>query len=579
MATRIVPSTLPLKAVFSRTRQTTKWQTTTDANYLILTTNTWDDFGYKTTFDISGTYQGGVHYLGRVRILVKGESNSTQIFDDLAKQERELSFPLSALRYISLPDSVDVYKRLLTLYAHAPLLRALRALHDIAVLSADPTARQYLDLRSEKAFNISLLRSTSEERAFQEGASILGLAKSSKRGNAFTLRYQLRSTAVPHEIPIRFTREPIESRINVLIGKNGTGKTQALEHIVEYMIGEGRGAPMKTDSLSYRPLQPRPRFNQVIAVSYSPFDNFPPEAKRSLSIQSDNEMLGDDISSFDSIRRKHLNYIYCGFRSAKGTLSLRSANTQAARALSSIMLDREYIFNDLDFNRAEIIIETLKTCIDFDKIAIRAASGESKKTIALFQDDEFCAISNSVLRDLEGALSFSRGGKRVSLSAGQNFFVLLAIVLCAYLKDQSLVVIDEPETGLHPNLVATFMRIIKAVLAAFNSRAIIATHSMIVAREVPRSCVKILSVDERTPSVRSPNMETFGADVSAICNEVFGDLDVDPAYEDQLRRLAERFSSYPELVEKHGDDLGEEALTFLLNDVFSGKTGSRGIRR
>jgi leucyl-tRNA synthetase len=133
------------------------------------------------------------------------------------------------------------------------------------------------------------------------------------------------------------------------------------------------------------------------------------------------------------------------------------------------------------------------------------------------------------------------------------------------------VVIDEPETGLHPNLIVDFMRGIKAILEAFESYAVIATHSMIVTREVPKSCVRVMSASEGLPVVREPVIETFGADITAICNEVFGDLEVDAAYEEQLRKLGKRLDSYKQFVTKHGSDLSEEALTFVLNDVFDGK--------
>ena len=55
--------------------------------------------------------------------------------------------------------------------------------------------------------------------------------------------------------------------------------------------------------------------------------------------------------------------------------------------------------------------------------------------------------------------------------------------------ERTLVLIDEPETHLHPPLLSAFVRAMSDLLIDRNGVAIIATHSPVVLQETPRTCV------------------------------------------------------------------------------------------
>lgn len=111
------------------------------------------------------------------------------------------------------------------------------------------------------------------------------------------------------------------------------------------------------------------------------------------------------------------------------------------------------------------------------------------------------------------------------MSSGQKIFSSLVLNLLSVIKNNSLVLVDEPETALHPNLEIDFMKLLKNILVEFDSFAIIATHSAIITREVPPNFVKVIKLDkEDKPVISIPVINTFGADIGTIVNYVFDDI-------------------------------------------------------
>jgi hypothetical protein len=231
--------------------------------------------------------------------------------------------------------------------------------------------------------------------------------------------------------------------------------------------------------------------------------------------------------------------------------------------------DRD-ILSDVDPDRLSIALQALRSTIDFDEIRLRVTSedGTSKQRVLVSGTRR---VGRPSLMQVEGELTFWRGKSQLRLSAGQTHFAFMIIRICAHLKNRSLLLIDEPETGLHPNAEVEFMRTLKSILHDFNSFAVVATHSMLVVREVPTSSVRLISHDEWTPIVRMPRMETFGADISAICDEVFGDLNVTAAYHAELRSLSSNVRTFSGFLRRYEKNLSDEALAYVRNEIYGKK--------
>jgi hypothetical protein len=107
------------------------------------------------------------------------------------------------------------------------------------------------------------------------------------------------------------------------------------------------------------------------------------------------------------------------------------------------------------------------------------------------------------------------------LSSGHAIVLLSISRLVELVEEKSLVLIDEPESHLHPPLLSAYVRALSDLMVNRNGVAIIATHSPVVLQEVPSSCVWKLSRAGHEVSAERPEQETFAENVGVLTREVF----------------------------------------------------------
>lgn len=148
------------------------------------------------------------------------------------------------------------------------------------------------------------------------------------------------------------------------------------------------------------------------------------------------------------------------------------------------------------------------------------------------------------------------------LSSGHKIVLLTITRLVELVSDRSLVLIDEPETHLHPPLLGSFIRALSDLLIARNGVAILATHSPVVLQEVPSNCVSILRRSGDIVRVVRPEIETFAENVSALTRKIFG-LEVEDSGFFRLLRDSADGRDYKDVIEHFSDRVGAEgrALT------------------
>lgn len=158
--------------------------------------------------------------------------------------------------------------------------------------------------------------------------------------------------------------------------------------------------------------------------------------------------------------------------------------------------------------------------------------------------------------------------KILKLSSGQKVFSNFVINLLSMIEENSLVIIDEPENTLHPNLEIDFMKILKSILTKFKSFAIIATHSATITREVPKDFVHIIKINkENIPRVMSPTINTFGSNIGTITNYIFDDVFVDEKpYQEWLEKQKRKFDTFAEFEARFNGQLSYDFLMTCYND-------------
>ncbi|CCQ46222.1 ea59 protein [Pseudarthrobacter siccitolerans] len=154
-----------------------------------------------------------------------------------------------------------------------------------------------------------------------------------------------------------------------------------------------------------------------------------------------------------------------------------------------------------------------------------------------------------------------------AMSSGHKIVLLTVTRLVELVEERSLILVDEPETHLHPPLLSALTRAVSDLVIDRNGVAIIATHSPVVLQEVPRSCIWMLQRSGDDLRASRLSTETFGESVSRLTSEVFH-LDANrTGYNQVLRTLLDQNNSSAELVmDAIGGHLGSEGR-FVLSSL------------
>ncbi len=548
------PSDDPIRTYFSRTRLYKNPNDGTSPDAAILTANDWDDFGAKNMFNLTLYIGDESIYVGRLRIIVQSAESSASYFSEHAlSSDGVVDFPFTKALYLSLPETPDVYERLLAALSLRRVFDLLRAIHDVSYLKSTGYERDHLEkLESTAAYSNSLMRGTTELRAFERGL-MLHATQGAMEVERFSASISLPWLFQPLLLNFDFSLSPLSTPISILIGRNGAGKTQALELLAQRLSGRGSRQQYKSSRRDVT-LTPEPSFGQVTSISYSVYDHFPV----------------DDLEAY----AKDATYLHFGFRTKHRTISKAAARGRAAEALVKMLNDHEHPIVRSDSERIPLLLRSL-TKIEVDTIRLWFSSESASYTVDITEGESGVMLSSrerlgliKKSKPIDARFELLTAGQPAILSAGQSQYVLQLIVLAAYLQKRSILLIDEPELGLHPNLEVDYIRSLKDMLVRFQSAAILATHSPYFVRETRACQVQILERDGDQCWTREPRFETFGSNVSKISDEIFGDLDADPAYEDQLQDIAAKSSSFGEFYDKYAELISPTAMRYARTALF-----------
>lgn len=488
----------------------------------------WDDYGYKTTYNATLRLAAGDEVeLGAIKILHERQTSGygplpREPFTDLGPE------------FCSLGGDLDYYEKLFK--CGRPVYRAyLRGLRDVAF--SDDVRARFEDL---EGYKVSLLRFSGAARTIADAGRLLERVKPARkrRGVGFVVKFktQVADDAEPFTIDFDFRRRgALPNRMNALIGYNGTGKTRLLSNLA--VVASGFGYDNKEDLLADRAgrfVGTPPPFKSVVVVSYSAFDTFVIPGQTS----EEEDKLREDGTIF--------GYVYCGLRVLAGELDdgfdlrptyrLRTPKEMEARFLSALRRVRRA-------GRLEAHLEILKPLLldaSFQRIGLTGLYRE--------QDDE----------NLVGIFR--------SLSSGHKFVLTIATELTAHIdgNEPTLVLIDEPETHLHPPLLAALLKSIRTCLDEFDGYAVVATHSPVVLQETPSRFVRVLRRVGDQTRVAAATIETFGESIGVITQEVFNLDDGSTDWHDTLRTLASK-RSLDEIEELFDRQLGFAARSYVVS--------------
>ncbi|OCK50672.1 hypothetical protein BA768_19345 [Chryseobacterium sp. CBo1] len=347
-----------------------------------------------------------------------------------------------------------------------------------------------------------------------------------------------------------------ENVFTIIVGKNGTGKSTLLSSIVSELLGNYNDRFYNESELGfsrnhYNNLVIHNNFENIIAVSASPFDKFP-LTKKFNDIESYTYLGLRDLSSMnfglsymskiissliESIFKNpsHWNNLaevldYLGYKdeiSTKFIFNISKSSLEdflnnnispeeffhntrtSARSLNRRFFQNEYGEIDiakLDFLRS-ILISLIREDFEFrpnrllhlfiNHNGINIESGN----IRLYSEQIVFLLNSGILklRDI-GLIKKNNRNSIFSIkdsSSGEQSVILSILGIASKITDNSIICIDEPEVCLHPEWQEKYIQILINTFRKFRScHFIIATHSpQIISKLSPNNCFVISMED------------------------------------------------------------------------------------
>ncbi|CPR17593.1 AAA family ATPase [Brenneria goodwinii] len=549
---------------------------------ILLLFDKWDDYDYKTSFPTYCRINGQIVELPTVKILIEDQATSFSYLDSLVSNGWNGIFPIPEVHYVSNPEDITFYEQIdghLSLEAAVEVAKVLRDASYMVHIAEDEDS---LELVQTEGFRKSLQRERGSVKAFLDGWRFL-----SRQGISIgNLTFRFRTSAGDIQpLKLNFAADtPLPHDINVLIGPNGVGKSRALIQLVEDWLRLDLDEKVETG------FEVDPNINQMVVVSYSPFELFP------LDSEATDKKAGAE-------RKDHGVYRYFGLRTYETRkdeagneyrvvrLSRRWPNQNAACSLISCLEDdRKYGAIKSWSAKIKTLYSVLGIAIDFDELAVGVSGYGDKKQLfdgELLFNGAIVVVDNRVDGDglpdayipirvsrldepntkklceflhHQSGIVFLKGGRPVALSSGQRLFSYIVANIVGAMRRNSLVLIDEPELFLHPTLEIAFIQMLKEILENYGSKALLATHSLVTVRELPRDCVHVFERTEDGVFIKHPPFETFGGDIQRISSYVFGDKSVSKPFEAWLQKKLEEYGSAKALIRALGDNINEEML-------------------
>lgn len=383
---------------------------------------------------------------------------------------------------------------------------------------------------AEPVLTDSLLRDIDQSRVL-ERFHRLAIAQTALTPYSFEYHFPKDHRALSGTPILSFEVTPESSpatNIHVIIGRNGVGKSRCFDLLSRAFLnmgsdelGQSVGELFNTAAGISAFSRKEVDFAGLVVVSFSAFDSKGP--------------LGDGANL------KH-RYAYIGLITHENLPPTPSNQGSKVKSKVKGISELAYEFAD-----------SVSVCLD----GVRRQRW-SRALSTLESDPLFAEINVSQLAEDQSQGFKERATKLFKkLSSGHAIVLLTITRLVELVEEKSLVLIDEPESHLHPPLLSAFLRALSDLLVNRNGVAIIATHSPVVLQEVPASCVWILRRSGHETTAKRPDIRTFGENVGVLTREVFG-LEITQTGFHQLIAEYAKGKTYEQIITSFDDELGAE---------------------
>jgi len=360
----------------------------------------------------------------------------------------------------------------------------LLALRDAAMFPK--ISEEYED---DYIFRHSLIRYNAAEEVFR---TIRYELNGDKIKDYFKFNYAFKPPFSEDTINLYFNFEyhvPLEHRIIAIIGKNGTGKTSILSSLINLFSKQE-----ESNNVDKKPV-----FGKYFTVSYSVFDRF-------------------------DVPKPHaaFNYVYCGLKNADGTLISDEVQLQNFYAAAAKIVERDFTYQWYKILKNFLSEEHLDLMFPNRQVDLQY-------TMVKFSSVNFTKIKNH-------------------FSSGESILIFIITKIVSEIRNDSLILYDEPETHLHPNAISSLMNSLFELVTSFKSFCIIATHSPLIVRELHTNDVFVLKRENSNLNISRLDKDPFAENLTIITEEIFGNRDVAKHYLDLMKSLVKNGNTYEEIL-------------------------------
>jgi hypothetical protein len=291
-------------------------------------------------------------------------------------------------------------------------------------------------------------------------------------------------------------------------------------------------------------------FPRIVSISYSAFDSF---RVPGIAIR-DREQIAKDLDEGSG------RFVFCGLRDmvreirAELRLSEKSRNFVKDRSRRTLLKPIARLAQEYD--------RTVRRVVERNRVALAQAALQ-----ALYKEPSF--------KEVEPVLNVAfAGGDTISefleWGTGLKIGVQVVLNLAAYTEPRSLILFDEPESHLHPPLLAALMHSVRYILERTEAFGIVATHSPVVLQETMSRHVHLVRREGDRIAVSSPDIEVFGENMGIVTSEIFGLTSEVTDFHMVLRQLAENYPNLERLEKLFDRGLSAQARAYLMT-IFAKK--------
>ncbi|MBE8717496.1 AAA family ATPase [Cellvibrio polysaccharolyticus] len=509
--------------------------------------DSWNDFKYRCRYRY-------IAHLGDDQKEIEGHLflgflSSNDNIDESGKISREVNMidAKELPNFFTLQGGMDDYRKFVVQHGVKNSKNILLTLNDLVASRGVAWRAKLIEkAQNTKIFSLAFMRDSERFFAFHNAKSIIdGLENESfsNISNKLLLSYRVAGFSEEHCFELNFDPDSfLPKRICVLIGRNGLGKSQALHTMVSSLV---KGDLRLSDGIYGRPM-----ISRVLAIATP----------------------GETVNSFPAERaNKRIKY--------RRLILNRAARTRISRGFCDLCVQlcrTEELIGQ--YHRWELFKEIIQFFPDIKNVVIPLSTdiSVSANHVLNISGRNYVPLlklgngGEQATLEIHGAAVSSANpmihieNKIYPLSSGQLSIIKFIVQACLFVENGTLVLLDEPETHLHPNFISEFVKILDKLLRLTGSVAVIATHSSYFVREVPKTQVLVFKEGEGGQvSIQNPRLRTFGADVGAISYFVFEDEITNGLVEDILASFPKKPNDRRALLSELNSELSADVVMYL----------------